>query len=162
MAAVYSSPFGQPYLLFIQSSLGSALRSEGQKKEHFACRMWGMDFVEGVVVSSFDLLFCIGVLTVDGLGFAAWIVQALVFHLTYSKDWRIAEHDNIWPRSNSPVWVQFQGHCNIYSELWDDGKSHWERYINWVQNALKPAIAELLRTLWKIVIPVSLKSGLSK
>ena len=42
--------------------------------------------MEGVVVSSFDLLFCIGVLTVDGLGFAAWIVQALVFHLTYSKD----------------------------------------------------------------------------
>jgi hypothetical protein len=46
-----------------------------------------MDFVEGVVVSSFDLLFFVGVLTVDGIGYAAWMLHVLVSHLPYYTDW---------------------------------------------------------------------------
>ena len=35
-----------------------------------------------IVVSAFDLVFIVGELTVDGVGYAAWIVYALVFLLS--------------------------------------------------------------------------------
>jgi len=40
-----------------------------------------MDFVAAIVVSVFDLVFIVGELTVDGVGYVAWIVYALVFLL---------------------------------------------------------------------------------
>jgi len=40
-----------------------------------------MDFVAAIVVSAFDLVFIVGELTVDGVGYVAWIVYALVFLL---------------------------------------------------------------------------------
>jgi len=37
-----------------------------------------MDFVEVFVVSSFDIVFIVGALAVDGIGYAAWIIYAMV------------------------------------------------------------------------------------
>ena len=39
-----------------------------------------MEFIESIVVSSFDILFILSELTVDGIGYAAWLVYALVRH----------------------------------------------------------------------------------
>ena len=43
-----------------------------------------MEFVESIVVSSFDILFILSQLTVDGIGYAAWLVYALVRHNFFS------------------------------------------------------------------------------
>jgi hypothetical protein len=39
-----------------------------------------MEFIESIVVSSFDILFILSELTVDGIGYAAWLVYAMVRH----------------------------------------------------------------------------------
>lgn len=37
-----------------------------------------MEFVESIVMSSFDIFFILSELTVDGIGYAAWLVYVLV------------------------------------------------------------------------------------
>jgi hypothetical protein len=37
-----------------------------------------MEFVESIVVSSFDIIWIVSELMVDGIGYAAWVVFALV------------------------------------------------------------------------------------
>jgi hypothetical protein len=42
-----------------------------------------MDFIQVMVVSTFDILFIIIALMVDGIGYAAWLICAAVFHNLY-------------------------------------------------------------------------------
>ena len=37
-----------------------------------------MDFIQVMVVSTFDILFIVVALTVDGIGYAAWLICAAV------------------------------------------------------------------------------------
>ena len=39
-----------------------------------------MEFIESIVVSSFDIIFILSELTVDGIGYAAWLLYVLVSH----------------------------------------------------------------------------------
>lgn len=38
-----------------------------------------MDFIQVMVVSTFDILFIVVALTVDGIGYAAWLICAAVY-----------------------------------------------------------------------------------
>jgi len=40
-----------------------------------------MEFVGSMVVWTFDLIFILGELAVEGIGYAGWVVYALVRHL---------------------------------------------------------------------------------
>jgi hypothetical protein len=42
-----------------------------------------MDFIQVMVVSTFDILFIVVALTVDGIGYAAWLICAAVSHIVY-------------------------------------------------------------------------------
>ena len=37
-----------------------------------------MEFVESILVSSFDIIFILSELSVDGIGYVAWLVYAAV------------------------------------------------------------------------------------
>jgi hypothetical protein len=39
-----------------------------------------MDFIQVMVVSTFDILFIVVALMVDGIGYAAWLICAAVSH----------------------------------------------------------------------------------
>lgn len=39
-----------------------------------------MEFIESIVVFSFDILFILSELTVDSIGYAGWLLYALVQH----------------------------------------------------------------------------------